>query len=440
MLNRVASFIKQHGLLSQDGLHLVALSGGADSVALLLILQELGYRMEAVHCNFHLRGEESDRDEEFVKNLCEERNIPLHLIHFDTKEYALLHKVSIEMAARELRYRYFAWLREDIGADTVCVAHHQDDAVETLLMNLMKGTGIHGLTGIRYINGFVVRPLLCLRRNEIERFLSDRSQSYVTDSSNLQADVLRNKIRLQLMPLIEQILPNSSKNISRTASYILEAEKVFDNSIKSQICSIVKEDKSVPSQTLEVSSLLSLPSPEYFLYEWLSPYGFNATQISQVLSHSIDDTGKVFITQSHALLVDRGSLILEPVMPPLKVLRIPEAGRYTYTEKESFKLNHLDYVTVSKSKDCITIDAEKVRLPLTIRPAEAGDRFIPYGMKKQKLVSDYMTDLKMNLFEKHRQLVMADAGGRIVWVVGRRVDNRFRITKQTKTVFLVSIC
>lgn len=440
MLNRVASFIKQHELLSKVGLHLVALSGGADSVALLLILQELGYRVEAVHCNFHLRGEESDRDEDFVKNLCKERNVPLHLIHFDTKEYAILHKVSIEMAARELRYRYFAQLREDMAADTVCVAHHQDDAVETLLMNLMKGAGIHGLTGIRSINGFVVRPLLCLSRNEIERFLSDRGQSYVTDSSNLHADVLRNKIRLQLMPLMEQILPNSSKNISKAASYILEAEKVFDNSMKSQICTIVKEDKIVPSQSLEISSLLSLPSPEYFLHEWLRPYGFNATQILQILSHSIDETGKEFNTQSHALLIDRGRLILEPVMLPLKVLRIPETGCYAYTAKENFKLDCIDHVIISKSNDCITIDAEKVKMPLTIRPVEAGDRFIPYGMKGQKLVSDFMTDMKLNLFEKRRQLVMADAEGRIVWVVGRRVDDRFKITNQTKTVFRVSIC
>ena len=149
MLNKVADFIAKHGLLSREGLHLVALSGGADSVALLLILKDLGYRIEAAHCNFHLRGEESNRDEEFVKKLCEEKAIPIHLIHFDTKEYAALHQVSIEMAARELRYGYFRQLRQDIGAEKVCVAHHRDDAVETLLMNLMRGSGVHGLTGIR---------------------------------------------------------------------------------------------------------------------------------------------------------------------------------------------------------------------------------------------------------------------------------------------------
>ena len=166
-LDRISDFIGKHQLLSRDGLHLVALSGGADSVALLRVLCHLGYRVEAAHCNFHLRGEESDRDEEFVKDLCQKLNIPLHLIHFETAEYASLHQVSIEMAARELRYGYFRQLRDDIGAETVCVAHHRDDAVETLLMNLLRGAGIHGLTGIRPRNGHIVRPLLGVSRQEI---------------------------------------------------------------------------------------------------------------------------------------------------------------------------------------------------------------------------------------------------------------------------------
>ena len=182
-MERVAAYIQKEGLLSREGLHIVALSGGADSVALLLILHRLGYRIEAAHCNFHLRGEESDRDETFVKSLCKEHNIPLHLIHFDTAEYASLHQVSIEMAARELRYRYFEQLRHDIGAETVCVAHHRDDAVETLLMNLLRGSGIHGLTGIRPQNGYIVRPLLCLSRQEVEAFLREAGQPFVNDST-----------------------------------------------------------------------------------------------------------------------------------------------------------------------------------------------------------------------------------------------------------------
>ena len=198
MKGKVSDFIGKHQLLSHEGLHLVALSGGPDSVALLLVLRELGYKIEAAHCNFHLRGEESDRDEEFVKSLCNKLDIPFHIIHFDTREYATLHQVSVEMAARDLRYGYFRQLCQDIGAASVCVAHHRDDAVETLLMNLLRGSGIHGLTGIRPKNGAIVRPLLCVSREEIEQYLHSIGQDYVTDSTNLVNDVMRNKIRLEV--------------------------------------------------------------------------------------------------------------------------------------------------------------------------------------------------------------------------------------------------
>lgn len=440
MIRRIASFIQQHHLLASDDLHLVALSGGADSVALLLVLQDLGYRVEAVHCNFHLRGAESDRDEEFVKQLCAQKDIELHLIHFDTKEYAALHKVSIEMAARELRYRYFDRLRKDIGATTVCVAHHQDDAVETLLMNLMKGAGLRGLTGIRPVNGSVVRPLLCVNREEIERYLQAKRQAYVVDSTNLQPDVLRNKIRLQLIPLMEQILPNSSRNISKTSLFVSEAEKVFDNSMKSQIFSAVKVGKDNRSQSVMIAALRELPSAESFLHEWLQPYGFNSAQESQILTHSIGDSGKVFYSPTHALLIDRNQLILEPIQPALKTLKIPETGSYAYTDDIHLKIELENAVIISKSDTCITIDAEKVQMPLTLRPVVSGDRFSPLGMKGQKLVSDFMTDLKLNLFEKHRQLVLADATDRIVWLVGRRIDNSVKITPQSKAVYRIAIC
>ena len=178
MLNKVKDFIAQHQLMSRDRLQIVALSGGADSVALLLILRQLGYRIEAAHCNFHLRGEESNRDENFVKSLCKKLDIPLHLIHFESVEYAHLHQVSLEMACRDLRYGYFRQLRQDLEAETVCVAHHRDDAVETLLMNLLRGSGIHGLTGIRAKNDYIVRPLLGLSRQEIEEYLHSIGQDY----------------------------------------------------------------------------------------------------------------------------------------------------------------------------------------------------------------------------------------------------------------------
>ena len=228
MWSKVRKYIDHHKLLEDNGLYLVALSGGADSVALLLLLHEHGFRVHAAHCNFHLRGGESDRDEAFCESVCAERQIPLHKAHFDTHEYAQLHKVSIEMAARELRYHWFEQLRRDMDADGICVAHHRDDSVETVLLNLIRGTGLRGLTGIQPRNGYILRPLLCLSREDIERYLHERNQPYVTDSTNLEADVQRNRVRLQLMPLLKTLNPSVCESIQQTASHLAEAQVVLD--------------------------------------------------------------------------------------------------------------------------------------------------------------------------------------------------------------------
>ena len=432
MLSEVSDFIAKQRLLTHEGLHLVALSGGADSVALLLILQQLGYRIEAVHCNFKLRGEESDRDEAFVQALCDERGILLHRIHFDTCAYAEVHKVSIEMAARELRYRYFETLREDLGAEGICVAHHRDDAVETLLMNLMRGAGIHGLTGIRPRNGHIVRPLLCVSRQEIEEFLRAEDQSYVIDSTNLETDVLRNRVRLQLLPLMEQLQPGAADNLFRSAFYLSEAEKVYDAEIFRETAT--NHDSLF---TIHSSLISSSPSPLCFLHEQLSPLGFNRTQIEQILVCMDGESGREFSSPTHTLVVDRDRLVVEPLREPMKPMIIPEAGRYRLDENVCFDVSQTDDLSISKSPDVCTLDAAIIHFPLTIRTIEQGDRFQPYGMHGQKLVSDYLTDLKQNILEKRRQLVVTDATGAILWLVGLRIDHRYRITSETSTVLRI---
>ena len=434
MLNKVSDFIAKHQLLSPDDLHLVALSGGADSVALLLILQQLGYRIEAAHCNFHLRGEESDRDEKFVKSLCKKRNIPLHLIHFDTKEYTSLHQVSIEMAARELRYGYFRQLCQDIGASSVCVAHHRDDAVETLLMNLLRGSGIHGLTGIRPKNDFIVRPLLGVSREEIEQYLHSIGQDYVTDSTNLVNDVLRNKIRLEVLPLLKTLNPKASENIEKTALYLSEAEKIFNESIATQKAELIQSVSNGFPQTVAIPSLLHLPSPEYFLHEWLSPYGFNTQQTEQIYSQLKGESGREFLSSSHTLVIDRDTLILAPHQAPMKTMKIPEEGTYRYDESTRFEVKQSSDLSISKSPDCVTLDADAVRYPLTIRPVETGDRFCPFGMVGHRLVSDFLTDCKLSILDKRCQLVVTDRDGQIIWIVGLRSDNRFRVTEKTSKI------
>lgn len=435
MLNKVCDFIAKHQLLSHDGLHIVALSGGADSVALLRILCHLGYHIEAAHCNFHLRGEESDRDELFVKHLCRTLNIPLHLIHFDTAEYASLHQVSIEIAARELRYRYFHQLRNDIGAEMICVAHHRDDAVETLLMNLLRGAGIHGLTGIRPCNGHIVRPLLGVSRQEIEQYLHSIGQDYVTDSTNLQADVLRNKLRLQLLPLLEKIYPGASDNIARSAYYLSEAEKVYNS-----IWSAHGVQGDCPHcATLSLSALKDFPSPLCMLHEHLTPFGFNRNQIEQILTHLDGEPGRIFSSTTHTLVIDRESIMVEPIQQPMKPLVIPEPGNYRLTDNLRMEVKITDAISVSKLVDCATLDEEKIVFPLTIRPMQSSDSFCPFGMEGHKLVSDVLTDCKRSVLEKRRQLVVTDAKGDILWLVGLRTDHRYRVTPQTTTVLRLTL-
>ena len=451
MVERVSKYILQHHLMEMDKKYLLALSGGADSVCLLLILKQLGYSIEAVHCNFHLRGEESDRDEQFCVSFCEKQQVPLHLIHFDTREYAALHHLSIEMAARELRYHYFAALCRDLQSDGVCVAHHQDDSVETVLMNLIRGTGVHGLTGIAPLSILesdlkVIRPLLCMTRDEIEQFLQDISQDYVTDSTNLQADMaVRNKIRMEVIPLLQQINPSVNECIALSAHHIQEAAKVFDAAMKTHVAKVMTDNR------ISIKMLKTLPSPEYTLYTILKDYGFSSLQVEQISQRLDAEAGTVFSSATHELLVDREDLIIEQLFVPAKPMRIPEPGTYLYPcasngtrhDEDSirfrFSLTKMNMGDIPHDKHTACLDAATVSFPLTIRPVQQGDRFQPFGMKGSKLVSDYLTDRKCSLFEKRRQLVVTDSTNRIVWLVNQRPNDCCRVTELTKEVLLITI-
>ena len=424
----VGRFIGQHRLLRPDGLYLVGVSSGADSVALLLLLQRLGYRVEAAHCNFQLRGNESRRDEAFVNTLCATHDIPLHIIHFDTRTYAQLHKVSIEMAARELRYRYFEQLRCDIGANDVCVAHHQDDNVETILLNLLRGTGINGLTGMRPRHHHVVRPLLCASRQQILNWLAGQDQNFVTDSSNLVADVWRNKLRLNVLPQLLDITPQASQNILKTASLLSESAKIVDDFTSEALSKHIKDNK------VSISLLKNTPSPQTLLFHWLTPHGFSSPtiiQITQCFEQSA--SGNTWQSATHELAVDRGLLVLQEKQAPLPHLVMPEPGTYVYGKSQKFRISLTERADISRMPGVLTVDADLVKFPLTLRPVAEGDRFVPLGMKKgSRLVSDFLTDLKLSLFDKRRQLLLVDASGRIVWIVGIRPDHRFRITDNTQ--------
>lgn len=438
MWSKVDTYTKKHNLLNTNDLYLVALSGGADSVALLLWMQEAGYRIHAAHCNFHLRGEESDRDEAFCQALCERLDIPLHLAHFDTHEYAALHQVSIEMAARELRYRWFGQLCRDVEAAAVCVAHHRDDSVETVLMNLLRGTGLRGLTGIQPRSELedhggergklmVLRPLLGVSRAEVEEFLAKRNQNYVTDSTNLEADVLRNRLRLQVLPLLAELNPAVKENIIRTTENLSAAQALLDSAT----------ERYKDSSELILNTLGEGVSREYVVFEWLKHYGFNGSQARQILDA---ETGRVFSSPAgFDVLKDRYRLLVEPAGEPMKPVKVPEEGTYVLDEHTKISVRRVP-AYVSKSSETATIDAQKVKFPLVVRRVENGDWMIPFGMKGRKLLSDLMTDRKMNVFEKRRQLVVVDAQGVIVWVAGLRTDQRVAVSEATREVIEVKLC
>ena len=484
-VDRVRRFASVHELFVYGGKYIVALSGGADSVSLLFVLKhlerELGIGVEAAHCNFHLRGAESVRDEEFCKQLCGRLDVPLHLIHFDTQAYADLHRVSIEMAARDLRYGYFENLRRDIEAQDICVAHHRDDSVETVLLNLVRGTGLRGLRGIQPRNGNIIRPLLSLSREDIVQYLDALGESYVTDSTNLHNDVKRNKIRLDVMPLLRELNPSVSQSIFESSLRVGEALKVFDEAMKRSIadvttplrgCTCLKctnqpvekctnqpllvQQRLLHQQrctfqanhplTISIDRLKQQPSPEYTLHEILSPRGFTSAQIEQIYG-SLDtcSAGKIIASDSHELAFDRGSLLVQPrtnVADAARSMRIPETGTYVFSDSLKIKVAAEDcgddYVP-SRAADCVCLDASDIKFPLTLRHIEQGDRFVPFGMNGMKLVSDYLTDRKKNVFEKRAQLVVTDAQQRIVWLVGERTDNRFRITPHTQQALRLTI-
>ncbi|MBQ6652481.1 MAG: tRNA lysidine(34) synthetase TilS [Prevotella sp.] len=442
LTKQVEAYIADHRLLNKSRVQLVALSGGADSVCLLLMLGELGYRLEAVHCNFRLRGEESDRDEAFCRELCRRKQIPFHVAHFDTRLYARTHKVSIEMAARTLRYSYFEKLREDLNAETVCVAHHADDNAETLLLNLIRGTGIRGLSGMRPLNGHVARPLLCLRHDEIVEWLAKQGETFMTDTTNLEDAATRNRIRHQLLPLFETFNPSIVETLNQTAGHLSQSADLCDTTL-GEMASCVFDGKRINLTALEAT-----PVPRLLLFHLLHPMGFNASQIEQINRQRHGDTGRIWHSSTHRLLLDRGFLVAEcqPFKPtpsphPSSLIShpfsLPIAGHYRLPDGSSLSVAlypRAEAFAPSRQPHCATLDADRARFPLTVRTIRPADRFRPFGMKGSTLLSDFLTDKKINRFQKQRQLVVEDGDGEIIWVVGLRTGEQCRITEQTTRI------
>ena len=423
----VQKFIEGKKLFSYQDKILIALSGGADSVALLRVLLSLGYVCECAHCNFHLRGTESDRDEVFVRQLCEKHSTTLHVTHFDTSTYAKEHHMSIEMAARELRYQWFEHIRKEVGASVIAVAHHRDDSVETFFLNLMRGAGINGLKGIPVKNGSIVRPFLSISREEILDYLQAIHQNFVMDSTNLENDYMRNKIRLNILPLMKEVNPSIMETIQKTTYRLSEVANIYK---QNRMEAIARKVISTSPEIFRISltDVLKDIAPYSLLHEILSPKGFNASQIQDIYrSLTASQSGKRFFSTEWEVLRDREYLWIKK---KIFIQSIPELMIEEIERTSSF--------VIPCDKHIACLDADKVNNPLTIRKWERGDKFVPLGMTGKKKISDYLTDRKFSLLQKDNQYVVC-SGEDIVWLVNERLDHRFRVTEKTNRILKIKL-
>lgn len=423
----IQKYIEEKHLFTLRDKVLVALSGGADSVALLRVLLVLGYHCEAAHCNFHLRGEESNRDERFVNELCKELGVTLHITHFDTVAYAAQHHVSIEMAAREMRYNWFEQLRKEREMAVIAVAHHRDDSVETFLLNLIRGAGINGLKGIRPHHGNIVRPLLDVNRQDILNYLHHLHQDYVTDSTNLQDEYMRNKIRLNILPMLRELNPSVSESIAETSKRLADVSLIYNKEIETGKIRVMEK-----SGHILISRLMEEVAPMALLFEILHPLGFNSVQVEDVFRSLSAQSGKRFVSAEWEVLRDRTELIIQP----RRQENNDSSGNMPELVMETVEITS-DFM-IPKDKDTACLDADKVVQPLIVRKWQRGDKFVPFGMKGKKNVSDYLTDRKFSLFQKENQYVVCSED-KIVWLVGERSDDRFRITENTKRALVLRI-
>ena len=434
MQQKVQTYIQKHQLLTQEGKIIVGVSGGTDSVVLLHILTSLGYDCIIAHCNFHLRMEESDRDELFVRNLAKVQKIPYYYIDFETSKYADEHNISIEMAARDLRYSWFYELLNNHNAQEIAVAHHADDSIETLLMNLVRGTGLRGLTGIQPRNHKVVRPLLCLTRLEIETYLIRHDLDHVEDSTNVTTDYQRNKFRNEILPLLAEINPSVRQTLYTSLDRFNGILSIYEQAIDKITDEIVHKESGLVKLDIEViKKQVNIPT---VMYELLHQYGFGPAQIEQIAEQLDGVSGKVFYSDTFRLLKDRKYLILSEK-------EADNNEEYWITQNEfeidlpfTIKIKRqtitLDF-KVSKESNRIHIDASKLTFPLQLRRWKDGDSFYPFGMKQRKKISDFFIDNKLSLVDKEKSWLLI-SGDDIVWIVGQRMDNRFRISESTKEI------
>jgi tRNA(Ile)-lysidine synthase len=434
MLEQVSSFIRDRQLASPHHRLLAAVSGGPDSVVLCEVLSRLEFDFAIAHCHFGLRAEESDADEIFVKKLAKKHKVPFFSEQFQTQAFAEEQKVSVQMAARTLRYAWFEQIRRQHGYDAIATAHHRTDTAETVLFNLTKGTGIAGLHGIPARNGHVIRPLLCLTKDDILTYLKEHQLDWREDSSNESTKYQRNLIRREVIPVLKQINPNFENTLQHTVAKIQGVEDVLQAYVEQARQKALKQENGV--SYLDIASLQSLKGLPVVLHELLRPYHFSYGVAEEIISSFAGPSGKTFSSPSHVLVKDRGQLVLTPRnLAGHGTYSLP-AGQATLAA-ERFRL-YLRQVPAEgyrfpASPHVAALDLDLLQFPLQVRKWRQGDWFVPLGMTGKKKLSDFLIDRKVPLNVKEQVMVLI-SGQAIAWVVGYRPDNRFKITEKTRQV------
>ena len=420
---------------------LVAVSGGPDSVVLLDSLHREGFSVVVAHCNFHLRGEASDADAIFVRSLADKYQVAYCQADFDTEKVAEERKVSIEMAARDLRYEWFEQMANEYNCDLIAVAHNADDVVETFFLNLTRGTGLQGLSGMAELRGRIVRPLLQVSREQIMEYIAENELEYRIDATNLETVYTRNKIRHNVVSQLMEINPSFLETMANNMRFIASAQGIVEAYAAEAYKHVVTEEGE--RIRFDLNRLREFEGVDTLLFLWLNRYGFGSDVVMQLYRSLNDIAGKQFYSATHRIV--GGREYLECTMHNAECTM--QNAEFTIDEKQftinnpiKLEVNEVDIADfrLIKSANVACLDVDKLQYPLVLRRWKRGDWFIPYGMKGRKKLSDFFADKKMNLIEKERVWLLA-SGDDIVWVVGHRVDARYAVTEKTKRVKIFTL-
>jgi tRNA(Ile)-lysidine synthase len=431
MFQKFKNHIHSNFSYLQDKKLLVATSGGVDSMVLVHLFQKLNFNFALAHCNFQLRNLESDADEEFVSNYAEQHKIPCFIKNFDTINYSEIHKLSTQVAARNLRYNWFNEILEQENFDYIITAHHADDVAETFMINFSRGTGLEGLLGIPSKNGNIIRPMLPFSRKEIENYASENQLQWREDSSNASDKYVRNKIRHHLVPVFKEINDSFLQSFQNTLEHLNQQQSLVDDAVLLVYEKVVSEEKK--QLKINIAALLNYSNYKAYLYQWLHKYGFTAWNDVYDLVHS--QSGKQIFSENYVLLKDRDCLLLSQKTTDFNTIVF-----HSITEITNFPLNFsfCNFSNISnQNKNVIFVAESKLQFPLTIRKWNSGDYFYPAGMQGKKKVSKYFKDEKFTLFQKQQAFIL-ESNNKIVWIIGHRSDERFKSENTNQNIIQIT--